>query len=771
MGDFLAPKRRDVVDRLRRRIEQYRCHHLQAGRRFDSSRLGLFEQQRQDSQHLHQRWLENKAKKAAKHSKVKDTSGTGAAASSSQTEHRNLVTKLKRKIDSSHADNSAAAAEAFQFDDNSDQQPATNVGGSQANKSSSHTNTNVSSSTTSVGVSSAAGQEGATLPHLSVQIVQQISQSPQTIHTNVTVSSTLQTRYPGSASPSPNVNVHTSTSSQHTHANNSGSGSHLGASGCGTNAVSKAGGSTANPGGSGAGGGGAGGGVGGAPGSETSVLTSIECKQEPLDDIHCHVSADSSAGCVPDLGIDELTDILDSIEKDTLIKELDNFNAIYNKVQRDSESNAESSSIFSSLGSCSSPGLCKAAAPFTDPSQVGIQPHVSLSGGPPPALTPTMFEAAHPLGGLGANTTGLPIRPPPSLVEPTGPAAETLKQMAAQHQHQTSAATPFSSKSLEHSAFPDPYEACGFGRRNGYPAAYQNQTFSPVGAATGGAGYAGYGQSSGYESPTPMAQYTGGKRELNPLAYGGTKPLTHYPTEHGGPGNHGGSPQPPARCSSFRTRWPATSVPCTSRRRSTCSCRKGQAAFSCPKHSKCRWRLRLSNNSNSNSSSQEGPQLCPYRSSNPSPWDRTCSEGRVKQVKVSRLQAWGCRPPTKCSFCRTKCDENNSSISIARHPSIKCTRGCVHRDLHTQEVLVEEGQGVPAPHCRRCRTWSIRLPLRQRQGRGERPWRGHDAAVRRPVSGHVWQQRRLAAHGAGLAEHGCSLPPAATATAVVLASR
>lgn len=92
MGDFLAPKRRDVVDRLRRRIEQYRCHHLQAGRRFDSSRLGLFEQQRQDSQHLHQRWLENKAKKAAKHSKVKDTSGTGAAASSSQTEHRNLVT-------------------------------------------------------------------------------------------------------------------------------------------------------------------------------------------------------------------------------------------------------------------------------------------------------------------------------------------------------------------------------------------------------------------------------------------------------------------------------------------------------------------------------------------------------------------------------------------------------------------------------------------------------------------------------------------------------
>jgi hypothetical protein len=45
MGDFLAPKRRDVVDRLRRRIEGYRTHNNHAFHRFNVNRVGLYEQQ------------------------------------------------------------------------------------------------------------------------------------------------------------------------------------------------------------------------------------------------------------------------------------------------------------------------------------------------------------------------------------------------------------------------------------------------------------------------------------------------------------------------------------------------------------------------------------------------------------------------------------------------------------------------------------------------------------------------------------------------------
>lgn len=93
MGDFLAPKRRDVVDRLRRRIEQYRHHHFNSVGRFNVGRPALYEQQKQDTELLHHRWLENKAKKAAKQSKVKDSGGGGGGGGpNSQSDHRNLVT-------------------------------------------------------------------------------------------------------------------------------------------------------------------------------------------------------------------------------------------------------------------------------------------------------------------------------------------------------------------------------------------------------------------------------------------------------------------------------------------------------------------------------------------------------------------------------------------------------------------------------------------------------------------------------------------------------
>ena len=487
-----------------------------------------------------------------------------------------LQQKLKQKIDATaNNDNNAAAAAAaaaaanadtvFQFDDG-DHQP----GGPTSSGVTSH-GSSVSSST-NVGVTG-GGQDGA-LPHLSVQIVQQFTsqrKSPQTIHTNVTVSSTLQPRFPPPPGNNPhhpppdgspaaqansNINIHTTTSAQQqpngaSVSANTSTTANLGAGNSNS--------SSNNP---------AAAGVPGANAAhvsaETSVHTSIECKQEPVDDAQCRVTADSvSPAGVPDLPFDELQDILDSIEKDdefapNLIKELDDFDKIYHKVQTRAESNgggADSSpSVFSSLDGCGSPGLSKATAPFNDPSQVSSQQqqqqqHASHAGAPPTALTPTMFETPQTMAGAGA---GLPVRPPPSLVEPTGPAAETLKQMAAQHQHQVSAAPPFPSKALADNPYTDPYDPFGRGR-NGYPPGYPSQAYPPSAGATGAAGYPGYGQSAGYgeSAPPPLGQYPGGKPDLAAMGYSQTKPLTHYPTDgHGAPGappgSHGGQPSGPS---------------------------------------------------------------------------------------------------------------------------------------------------------------------------------------------------------------------------------
>ena len=70
MGDLLSPKRRDVFDRLRRRIEQYRRHNQHNLGRFEGTLNGLYEQQRHDTALLQQRWLESKAKRNTQKNKT-----------------------------------------------------------------------------------------------------------------------------------------------------------------------------------------------------------------------------------------------------------------------------------------------------------------------------------------------------------------------------------------------------------------------------------------------------------------------------------------------------------------------------------------------------------------------------------------------------------------------------------------------------------------------------------------------------------------------------
>ena len=68
MGDFVSPRRRDVYDRLRRRIEHYRSHNAASLSR--GQQAGQYEQQRQETLLLQQRWLESKAKRNSKNNKA-----------------------------------------------------------------------------------------------------------------------------------------------------------------------------------------------------------------------------------------------------------------------------------------------------------------------------------------------------------------------------------------------------------------------------------------------------------------------------------------------------------------------------------------------------------------------------------------------------------------------------------------------------------------------------------------------------------------------------
>lgn len=92
-GDVLPPKRQAVVDRLRRRIELYRRHHSATLPRYDDSANDVYEEQRQETLMLKQRYLESKAKKAKKneHKALKESASSGAAGSSSTDSQKNML--------------------------------------------------------------------------------------------------------------------------------------------------------------------------------------------------------------------------------------------------------------------------------------------------------------------------------------------------------------------------------------------------------------------------------------------------------------------------------------------------------------------------------------------------------------------------------------------------------------------------------------------------------------------------------------------------------
>ncbi|CAG2240177.1 MAML [Mytilus edulis] len=393
MGDFSSPKRRDVVERLRRRFDIYRRHQNKSATRYDNTINSLYERERQETLLLRERWLQSKAKKASK--TKKDSSG----------EHRNLgLTKLlKKKIDSSQSESQNLDTSAFDFDESD-------------------------TITTQKTVKGGSGVD------VSVRIVQEITGgNSQQVQTNVAVSTTVKTHIESKDKPSTSV--------------------------------------------------------------ETS--TKFECKQEPCDDIpgiHSNKSDISHTGSEI-LDQEELEEILKTIEKDEsklsdeIFEELQKFDQIYSKV---SQEDSNDSSMFGSMTG-SSPGLHK--QPPYDPGSAGNSGNMFESPPSNPVRTPPV-----PFRQPGAITT----------MTETGPAAETLKQMAAQHQsnqhHGGSQYKQFNTHIQEGNY------------TNQYPPAMDT--------------------SYGYSNQQNINNMRNGNvvyQEGNRDMYAGTKPLTHYPGVAGNP--------------------------------------------------------------------------------------------------------------------------------------------------------------------------------------------------------------------------------------------
>ncbi|XP_030594538.1 mastermind-like protein 1 isoform X3 [Archocentrus centrarchus] len=67
MADFVTPRRSEVMERLRRRIEQFRQHHNSCEERYMTAMMERQELDRQQTYALHQRCLQSKAKRSNKH--------------------------------------------------------------------------------------------------------------------------------------------------------------------------------------------------------------------------------------------------------------------------------------------------------------------------------------------------------------------------------------------------------------------------------------------------------------------------------------------------------------------------------------------------------------------------------------------------------------------------------------------------------------------------------------------------------------------------------
>ncbi|BFZ21099.1 hypothetical protein BsWGS_24138 [Bradybaena similaris] len=297
-------------------------------------------------------------------------------------------------------------------------------------------------------ISGSGGKENKRGSSFSVQIVQKISSHPQddpsqTIHTDVTVSSHFDTNSPQSGNPS----VHTNVQCKQEPSEGNDRSSGLGPSSTIHNTLID--------------------------------LTSVD-DTSSVDDICVGIGDD-----------DALQSILDSLEKviePSLLKDLNEFDEIYEKIRRDSKI-TESASMYAPQA-CASPGLSKEVFPSFGSN----------------AQLVSMFDGIQNIS--SATVTNHATRVPP-LPEPTGPAAETLKQMAAQ----------------QHS--PE-YPLKGVGH---FTDRLQNGRYSPL--------YLSVPNKSSVFPYSHVTNYhTGDKSHMTSdmapaMGFGSTKPLAHFSNDQG----------------------------------------------------------------------------------------------------------------------------------------------------------------------------------------------------------------------------------------------
>lgn len=305
---------------------------------------------------------------------------------------------------------------------------------------------------------------------LSVQIVQQINSQPehsQTIETNVTVSSTLKSL----------------------HGNGNANSPHLQTGGQGSTSI--------------------------------RTSTSVECKQEPSEDNPCLELQGGHSGFTSDFD-DDLQALLETLEKDGDLSEdiindlvkLDKFDEVCFKSSRDAKDPVTNDPM-----NVLSPAPPKGTSPAVQAGQPSSTASMSQ-----------MYDVNQNMDGLQSTVPMGQFRPNSqsqmSGLAETGPAAETLKQMAAHHQNQQPPPAYVSLKSSPMSPYSEPLQEDRYiQHRNGY-ANFQQQGFSGMSQQNAqNSGMYPYNQQVG--SHVPVTQQVQSKD--NHLSYGGTKPLSHFP--------------------------------------------------------------------------------------------------------------------------------------------------------------------------------------------------------------------------------------------------
>ena len=279
--------------------------------------------------------------------------------------------------------------------------------------------------------------------------------------------------------------------------------------------------------------------------TSTSVETKTNvCKSEPVDDSQCAgpSSTSSHANLQDPIGledVDELQAILDTLEKEEgeippeFIKDLDLLKetiADTDNLNTDKEDDTLSNKnpMFSGTNTKRSPGPGMFAEPAlydNSSSSQGSGSVVNNGMGGPSAASVVNYPRP-PTGGGAAVHPQVPQTPP--MLGDTGPAAETLKQMAAQHQNQN-----YGMKS-NYGEFTD-----GYGRRGVVPPHGYSQYPQQYNMANAAQNNMYYGPQTPNAMgnvrppyPTGPGMHPGmGIKQDPSISYGGTKPLSHYPLE------------------------------------------------------------------------------------------------------------------------------------------------------------------------------------------------------------------------------------------------